>query len=869
MPKGFETKDWFVQSEQPDEDQGKPAVTRSYRLEYALVILFFLCITIVFTWPLILHVHDGTLGGHGDTLLNTWIMSWNARTLFSHPGNLFQGNIIYPSRDVLAYSEIMFIESLLAAPLFFATRNPVLAYNVVLILGAVFATFGCYLLIKELTGSRWGGIAGGVFFALCPYKISKIGHLQIFFSPFMPFMILYLFRYLAKGGRKHLFSFGAFFLLQSLSSWHYLAFCSLSVALMLFWVALCNRKRRQWARIGWAAAIVVLAVVATVPLAIPYFRANARLPHFERSLEESEYWSAQPGDFLRVIPESVLYGSAPGPFREGNILAENVFYPGISVIVLALAGLIVRKREDDTARVFEKDARMMGGYFALLTMVSVTLMFGPRIGGVGNPLYYLLYHLGALRFIRMPSRFFVNVALGLSVLCGYGIAKISFRMSLWRKNPAAGRLAAICLVLLLLLEILTFNLTVYAVPVWGEVPEVYSWLSEQGDVRIIELPTLRLENACTDFRVLPLNPVDLPSYLFREGMLMYLSTYHWKKTVNGYSGYLPFFYKRIMSEMQGFPSARTVELLSALDIDYVIWHWNWVDEDDKGTMHSRLDSAAGLELYREFDGISVYKVEDRIGAGVDDLQVSLLAPRSTLENTPLNAGIMVRNGSADTFISVEERQQQCIITFMDEKGATVQECRSSYPAPFFLAAGESTVLPVRVDSSLPAGDYTMALMTAEGVLAPLELYANIQVLHTEEMGESGMMAGSVAVTSREIASIPAPDGLFPLELTVRNEGDVYWESSWDSGMGVSGQPLGFVSLILRWGQRESLVWKEESCVLPCDLSPGDVVEMPILVRPPDKPGRYQMFIGLHDEDIGWFGTPALMDVEIKESGEPQ
>jgi hypothetical protein len=159
-------------------------VFRTKKREYLIVLLFFLIMAILFTWPLILHIHNGVIGGHGDPMLNNWIISWEAKTIFTNPTNLFQGNIIYPARDVLAYSEHLFTLGLLGAPIYHLTGNPILTYNLLIFFAIVFSAFGCYLLIKELTGSRWGGLFGGLFFALCPYRIAKADHIQILFSAF-------------------------------------------------------------------------------------------------------------------------------------------------------------------------------------------------------------------------------------------------------------------------------------------------------------------------------------------------------------------------------------------------------------------------------------------------------------------------------------------------------------------------------------------------------------------------------------------------------------------------------------------------------------------------------------------------------------
>jgi hypothetical protein len=494
-----------------------------------------------------------------------------------------------------AYSEIALTLGLLSAPVNFISRNPILAYNFLVFLGFVLSAFGCYLLIKELTGSRMGGIAGGLFFAFCPYKISRLPHLQILFSAFLPFMMLYLFRYLKDGKRKNLLIFALFFLLQSLVSWHYLVFCSLAVGLLLVWTALFSRGRKEWPRLAWAVVAVLVVGLCLIPLALPYLRAHQRLPGFERSLFETRIYSAQMRDYLRVIPYSLLYGDVPFPFQAGEVGSEFILYPGVVVVILALAGLLLRRRGDDDSQAFDPSSYRHGAlYFLVLTVLSVLLTFGTSIRGVYNPFYSIPYKLGLLRFIRVPTRFYILVALGLAVLAGYGVAKIAARLSKARAWAKSGLITALALVLLLGMEIATFNHLVSGeIRVWGSVPEVYSWLREQGDVAVIELPTWPLDSALRYDRYLELIAVDRFEYYQREGILMYLSTYHWKKLVNGYSGYQPFFYNRIMTEAQAFPSQRSMDLLRGLGVDYVIWHWDWTPQERLEEHRARFASMPG------------------------------------------------------------------------------------------------------------------------------------------------------------------------------------------------------------------------------------------------------------------------------------
>ena len=331
--------------------QVKPFLPERY--EYILILLIFLLLSIVVTWPLILHFNDGLPGEHPGPLQLSWHISWDAKTRFSHPTQLFQANIYYPSRDVLTYSEHLFTLGVLGAPLYFISNNPVIAYNFLIFLGFILSGFGCYLLIKELTGSRWGGLAGGLFFAFCPYKISELVHVHIFFSAFLPFMMLYFYRYLKSGKIKHLFLMGFFFLIQSLSSWHYLIFCGLALFMLVLWVAAFSRNRKDWLKLAYVLAALLISLIIIIPFAIPYFRAYSRLPDFERSIDEAKQFSAIPGDYLRVLPESLIYGKAPFLLRQGMIGFQVALFPGLVVLALVLAGIFIRRREEDVSVAFD------------------------------------------------------------------------------------------------------------------------------------------------------------------------------------------------------------------------------------------------------------------------------------------------------------------------------------------------------------------------------------------------------------------------------------------------------------------------------------------------------------------------------------
>ncbi len=846
--------------------------------EHLAILLICLLLTGIFTYPLVFHLHNGVVADYGDPLLNSWIISHDIRTIFSSPGNLFQGNIMYPSRDVITYSEHLTSLALVAAPVYWVSGNPILAYNFLLFFGFVFSAFGAYLLVRHLTASFWSGLVGGIFFGFVTYKFSQMTHLQICFSAFFPFTLLYLHKFLEGGRGRHLALFGLFLLAQMLASWHYLIYISLTVILVVVAQVLASWRRLGWDKLVKLALVGLVCLLVVMPFARPYARTHGRFSDFERPLEETLLYNARLGDFRNVLPENVVYGRIGFLFNPTYIGYERVLCTGVVILFLLLSLIFLRKSrvrefgnelngsnqeegeggEEASGEIFLSatgKAEVLG--YLLVLVFSFILMFGKKILGMENVFYKSLYHLGLLKFIRVPTRFFIPMSMAMAVLGGVGLARILKKMEGMRtggKNWKA--ITGIAITLLLLLELFIFNLPVYPVPVGDEVPEVYRWLSRQGEVKVIELPAFPLGPVVAYDRDLAFNPIVPEDYARREGYIIYMSTYHWKKVLNGYSGYFPFTYRRMITEMQGFPCARSVNLLRGLDVDYVIWHWEWVASQDMESFRRQLLDSPSLILVEDFGDQWVMEVRERgETASPEDLEMELAAPRLVHEGKGFNLGVMVSNHSEKPFVCAEEDYQKAIITWCNSYGETWEEKLEFHP-PFFVDVGETCSFSLVAGNVPPAGDYLLNL-ELEGVLGQRRFQVAVDVV--EELWDSsdpGNLDTSLVVREREGRLVVRQhDGLYPFYLAVTNLGDTQWKAE-------TGDPerKGQVRLAIRFEQDGQMTWEEQRCALPCDVSPGQTVMLPALIRVPAVAGRYHLFIGLADEGFGWFGQ--VVEVEM-------
>jgi hypothetical protein len=88
--------------------------------------LLYAALSIVMTWPLAAGLTRDIPGDFGDPLFTSWVLSWDA----THLGRgWWSANIFAPHPLSLAYSEHYLPQAIQALPIYAATKNPILCYN--------------------------------------------------------------------------------------------------------------------------------------------------------------------------------------------------------------------------------------------------------------------------------------------------------------------------------------------------------------------------------------------------------------------------------------------------------------------------------------------------------------------------------------------------------------------------------------------------------------------------------------------------------------------------------------------------------------------------------------------------------------------
>jgi hypothetical protein len=490
---------------------------------HAGVTILFVLLTLIMTWPqarvLKTHAYE-----HQDVFFNLWRLRWIAHALSTSPAELFNANIFEPDRGVLAYSDAMLVEGVLAAPLLWAGVPPVLVHNLML-LGAIVASgVGNFVLARHLTGSVGGALAAGVIFAFAPYRFEHYMHLELQWTVWSPWAFWALQRTIETASIRFGLLTGLFLALQMTSSVYYGVFLFVLIAAVALLQLLPLRGRRL-VRTGRALVLgAALAASVSWVYSIPYTAAAARVG--TRPADQVKENSAEPGDYRVATPTNVLYGSM---HLGGN---ERHLFPGILPPLLALVGLLL----------------VPPTIPAIAYLIGLALAFELSLGANGL-LYPLLYeYVGVFRGLRAPARASAFCLLFLGVLAAYGTAAVTAAMTARKRRAAA---ALVCAILLLEYRVGSLPL----VPYHNEPPPLYRMLATLPRGVVAEFPIARVEWA----------PHLDPRF-------EYMSTFHWMPLLNGYSGFYPRSYLNRLVRLARFPDEASVASLRRENVRYVIVH---------------------------------------------------------------------------------------------------------------------------------------------------------------------------------------------------------------------------------------------------------------------------------------------------------
>jgi hypothetical protein len=517
-----------------------------FRRPYLLPSVLLLALTIVFTWPQARYL-GSRFASHNDPNFSIWRIAWIAHALGNDPRHLFDANIFHPHPRTLAYSDATLLEGLVAAPLLWAGTPPVAVYNL-LLLGGIFASgLGMFVLARHLTDSAGAALSAAAVFMMVPYRIEHYGHLELQWAMWIPLAFWAVHRTVDEQSWRAGLLTGLFLWLQVLSCAYYGVFLAIMLGVLAV-VLLVVDPRRTSAALPPLALGALLAAALTYPYTAVY-AGNVAIVG-SRDLEEIVRYSAQPTDYL-AAPSQNWWWSWTGA-RWGS--SELRLFPGGIAVCLALTA-------------FARRPVRLAWAYAAAGAVAFELSLGAR----GRVYAWLLDRVDVLHGLRAPGRMSIVAFCALAVLAGLGVAAIEK----WTGSRRGARFAAGAAVVLLTLEYASAPMVLTAA---ADRPlDVYKVMHSIGPGVVAELPMPTTDR--------------LPG---KDAVYAYWSIAYWHPLVNGYSGYYPPDYFRLLARMQTFPDERSIATLAALDVRYVVVHRAYYAPEEYRSLMARIAERAEL-----------------------------------------------------------------------------------------------------------------------------------------------------------------------------------------------------------------------------------------------------------------------------------
>lgn len=488
----------------------------------------------------------------GDSFLNAWALAWDWHALTSDPWSLFDANVFWPAAQSLAFSEHLIVQALMAAPVLVLTGNPILAHNLVLLVSFPLTGLGTYLLVKRLTGSFWAALLAGFFFAFCPYRLLQVTRLQTSTIQWLPFTFLFLHRWLESRRWRDLLGLTLFYVLQALSSGYWALYLTVSLGLALALTLPWQGRWRSGRTWGQLALFGGLSAAALLPFFLPYLQVREAMG-FSRGIEEVRYYSATLRNYFSAPGSNALWG--PLLYHLGR--EEARLWAGVTAPLLALLGLLWGRGQGGP----RPQARWL---YLILALAAFVLSLGPEVMAFGRELfsgpYRLLYeHFPGFRGLRTAARWGVFLMFFASVLAGLGLAGLLARL----RSRRVRALAVLVVAAALALELWPAAIRSHGPhPVPGDLPPFLPWLARQsGPGAVLHLP------------------LDSPR---KNAYFTYVSAFHFKPIVNGYSGYFPRGHQALSALLRVPPGRGLLSDLARAGVRWVLVHRDHLTDRSQG-----------------------------------------------------------------------------------------------------------------------------------------------------------------------------------------------------------------------------------------------------------------------------------------------
>lgn len=515
--------------------------------------------TIILNYQLVLKVNS-FYSDYGDYPLNGSILWYNQDSIKTgkilNQEEYFNGYQFYPQAYTLAYSDHLFVPSLIFSPIYWITNYLPLSMNIFTLTAFVLSFIASFYSINYFIKNTFASLIGAFVFTFNPLSYSHFpNHFQLMNKYFLPPLFLFAYLFLSSPTAKRAFWFFFFFTLNALSALYFQAFAFITIFIItIIYLVLNYSKPNYLQRFFKFSLISLLFLPILLYFDLPYlnFAQNERVV---RTITENEFFSARLIDWILPPQNNLIYGwlfrTLMGTMTNAKFIYsfwEHTLFINILPVVLFTLGISYTKKFKAT----------LPFLFYLLTLImTFILTLGPSFMGLNGergifnmPYYYLYQTLPFLQGIRVPTRIQFLFYVPFSLFVSYGALFII------KKLPKKWLIYPVFIIMTAILLLENINPTTYEKT--SEVFNNSGYLKSAGLTKLLQGKNVLH---------LPFYKNDVPK---EAGYLNWALITH-ERTVNGYSGYYSIEQYNFIINTKNLDT-QSINMLAVADINYIVIH---------------------------------------------------------------------------------------------------------------------------------------------------------------------------------------------------------------------------------------------------------------------------------------------------------
>lgn len=437
------------------------------------VFLLYLVLSLISTYPIILHLKDHVIGKGGlDSFTYLWNIYafWQRLLAFKNP--FFTQEVHYPYGANLFFHDYSPLTSLLISPI---VGNPIIALNLLMILSLAVSCFTTFLLAKHLTSHTRFSFLAGLIYGFSPTMLSFLISQHYYYplaAMYLPLGILMVIKFFEQGSKYLLFLFLLFWL--SFFTNYYSAIMLFLVTFLTFLVLFIHNSISQPRFLNTFFSkdkVGIYAVYLLAGLILPaliVFTFLFRIPDFPQWTENknlhSNYCNTNVAGFF--LPSKANIALNPD---------TPYYYQGAYFFLLAVTSAVTLRRKNYAVAV------SVFGLTLLLLSSGTHIRFGAitLLTGDKTPFYWFS-QLPFLGLLDCPIRFSIAVQLAIALLIALFLTS--------RANSKDWAAKALPYAVFTVFFLDFYQTPIEITPV--TVPSVYKELASYQDTRtVLELPS--------------------------------------------------------------------------------------------------------------------------------------------------------------------------------------------------------------------------------------------------------------------------------------------------------------------------------------------------------------------------------------------